>query len=133
LQNRGRGRERRQLKFDKGAIATSNRYAQAVYGYDVRTEIIGSKGSILVGKPVSNPGYSAGAQGSTQPIADYFLSHIRRRIPGEIRDFVDTMLHDRSPRVGGEDGLKALAIAVAAERIPSAGTADESSARSFNG
>ena len=33
----------------------------------------------------------------------------------EVRDFVDNMLNDRPPRVTGEDGLRALEIAVAAE------------------
>ena len=33
----------------------------------------------------------------------------------EVRDFVHTILSDRAPRISGEDGLKALAIAVAAE------------------
>ena len=37
------------LKFDQGAIGNIESHAQAVYGYDVRTEIVGSKGSILVG------------------------------------------------------------------------------------
>src|SRR5438128_968449 len=35
------------LKFEHGAIGNIESYAQAVYGYDVRTEIVGSKGSIL--------------------------------------------------------------------------------------
>ena len=103
------------LKFDKGAIGNIESYAQAVYGYDVRTEIIGSKGSILVGSLYKTPATLLAAQGSTQPIADYFLSTFADAYLAEIRDFVDTMLEDRLPRVGGEDGLKALAIAVAAE------------------
>ena len=103
------------LKFDKGAIGNIESYAQAGYGYDVRTEIIGSKGSILVGTLYKTPVTFLAAQGSTQPIADYFLSTFADAYLAEIRDFVDTMLQDRSPRVGGEDGLKALAIAVAAE------------------
>ena len=103
------------LKFDKGAIGNIESYAQAVYGYDVRTEIIGSKGSILVGSLYKTPATLLAAQGSTQPIADYFLSTFADAYLAEIRDFVDTMLEDRPPRVGGEDGLKALAIAVAAE------------------
>ena len=103
------------LKFNKGAIGNIESYAQAVYGYDVRTEIIGSKGSILVGSLYKTPATLLAAQGSTQPIADYFLSTFADAYLAEIRDFVDTMLEDRLPRVGGEDGLKALAIAVAAE------------------
>jgi len=31
-------------------------------------------------------------------------------------DFVDTILSDRAPRVTGEDGLRAVEIAVAAEK-----------------
>ena len=31
-------------------------------------------------------------------------------------DFVDTILSDRAPRVTGEDGLRALEIAIAAEK-----------------
>jgi myo-inositol 2-dehydrogenase/D-chiro-inositol 1-dehydrogenase len=54
-------------------------------------------------------------QGSTQPTADHFLTTFADAYLAEIRDFVDMILKDRQPRVSGEDGLKALAIAVAAE------------------
>src|SRR5262249_7299503 len=37
------------LKYQRGAIGNVESFVQAVYGYDVRTEIVGSKGSILVG------------------------------------------------------------------------------------
>ena len=37
------------LQYQHGAIGNIESYAQAVYGYDVRTEIVGSKGSIFVG------------------------------------------------------------------------------------
>ena len=36
-------------------------------------------------------------------------------------DFVDTILSDRAPRVTGEDGLRAVEIAVAAEKSYRAG------------
>jgi predicted dehydrogenase len=37
------------LRYRQGAIGNIESYAQAIYGYDVRTEIVGSDGSILVG------------------------------------------------------------------------------------
>jgi myo-inositol 2-dehydrogenase/D-chiro-inositol 1-dehydrogenase len=55
------------------------------------------------------------AQGSTQPIADYFLTTFADAYLAEMQDFVECILKDRPPRVSGEDGLRALAIAVAAE------------------
>jgi myo-inositol 2-dehydrogenase / D-chiro-inositol 1-dehydrogenase len=49
-------------------------------------------------------------------VADYFLTTFAQAYVAELQDFVDCMLSDRAPRVTGEDGLKALAIAVAAEQ-----------------
>ncbi len=103
------------LKFGQGAIGNIESYAQAVYGYDVRTEIIGSKGSILVGSLNRTPATLLTAHGSTQPVADYFLATFADAYLAEIQDFVESILEDRPPRVSGEDGLRALAIAVAAE------------------
>jgi predicted dehydrogenase len=103
------------LKFSRGAIGNIESHAQAIYGYDVRTEIVGSKGSIFIGSLHRTPATLLSAHGSTRPIADYFLSTFAEAYLAEIRDFVDSILHDRPPRVTGEDGLRALAIAVAAE------------------
>jgi predicted dehydrogenase len=103
------------LKFDAGAIGNIESHSQAVYGYDVRTEIVGSKGSILVGSLYQTPATFLTTRGSTQLLADHFLTTFADAYLAEIQDFVDAMLKDRQPRVSGEDGLKALAIAVAAE------------------
>jgi scyllo-inositol 2-dehydrogenase (NAD+) len=103
------------LKFARGAIGNIESYAQAVYGYDVRTEIIGSKGSIFVGTLHKTPVTFLTAQGGNTNLADHFLSQFADAYLTEIRDFVTTMLSDRAPLVTGEDGLRALEIAVAAE------------------
>jgi predicted dehydrogenase len=103
------------LKFGHGAIGNIESYAQAAYGYDVRTEIIGSKGSIMVGSVHRTPATLLTAHGSTRPVADYFLTTFADAYLAEIQDFVRSILQDQPPRVSGEDGLKALAMAVAAE------------------
>jgi len=103
------------LKFDQGAIGNIESHAQAAYGYDVRTEIVGSKGSILVGSFHKTPATFLTANGSSGIIADHFLSVFADAYLAEIRDFVDCMLTDRAPRIDGEDGIRALGIAVAAE------------------
>jgi predicted dehydrogenase len=55
------------------------------------------------------------ADGGLQTLADYFLTRFQDAYLAEVRDFVQNILNDRPFRVSGEDGLKALAIAVAAE------------------
>jgi inositol 2-dehydrogenase len=103
------------LQYAQGAIGNVESYAQAVYGYDVRTEIVGSKGSIAVGSLDRIPAVFLTARGGEQMLADHFLSRFADAYLTEMRDFVETILNDRAPRVSGDDGLRALAIAVAAE------------------
>jgi predicted dehydrogenase len=103
------------LRFGRGAIGNIESYAQSLYGYDVRTEIVGSKGSILIGGLRQNsatflkPGYGS------YELQDHFLTRFREAYLAEVIDFVDTILSDRMPLVTGEDGLRAVEIAVAAE------------------
>jgi predicted dehydrogenase len=104
------------LQYARGAIGNIESYAQAVYGYDVRTEIIGSQGAILVGSLERTPATFLTAHGGTRNLADHFLSSFAAAYLAEVRDFVKMVLEDRAPRVTGEDGVKALALAVAAER-----------------
>jgi predicted dehydrogenase len=104
------------LKLAKGGIGNVESYAQAVYGYDVRTEIVGSKGSILIGSHLKSHASFLTVNGSSQITADHFLTAFADAYLAEMNDFVDCMLSDREPRVTGADGLKALAIAVAAEK-----------------
>lgn len=103
------------LKYEHGAIGNVESYVQAIYGYDVRTEIVGSKGSIFVGSLEKTPATFLSAAGGTHILADHFLSRFSDAYLAEVVDFVHNMLHDRPPRVSGEDGMKALEIAVGAE------------------
>jgi predicted dehydrogenase len=104
------------LRYQQGAIGNVESYVQAVYAYDVRTEIVGSKGAIFVGTIERMPATFLSVNGSVQNLADHFLTRFPEAYLAEVRDFVHNMLNDRPPRVTGEDGLRSLAIAAAAER-----------------
>jgi len=104
------------LKYDRGAVGNVESYVQAVYGYDVRTEIVGSKGSIFVGSLQKTPATFLSAHGGTEILADHYLSRFADAYLAQVTDFVHNILHGRPVRIGGEEGLKALEIAVAAER-----------------
>ena len=104
------------LQFERGAIGNIESYAQAVYGYDVRTEVIGSKGSILIGTVNQHPAVFLTERGADRNLADHFLSRFADAYLAEVRDFVHNILHDRPLGATGEDGLKSLAITVAAEQ-----------------
>ncbi len=103
------------LKFAKGAIGNVDSNVQALYGYDVRTEIVGSKGSVFVGSLQGTPAAFLTSAGRNEVLADHFLSRFADAYLAEAREFVHTMLAGKAPRITGEDGLRALEIAVAAE------------------
>src|SRR6516164_5447162 len=103
------------LQYRNGAIGNVESYVQAVYGYDVRTEIVGSRGSILVGSLHQAPYVCLTSNGANRTLADYFLTRFADAYLAEMRDFVHNVLQDRPVTVSGEDGLRAVEIAVAAE------------------
>src|SRR6266446_6578149 len=103
------------LQYRNGGIGNIESYASAVYAYDVRTEILGTKGAVFVGSIEQTPAVFLSANGSSQTLADHFLTRFADAYLAEVRDFVQNLLRDQPVRVTGEDGLKALATAVAAE------------------
>jgi inositol 2-dehydrogenase len=104
------------LRFRGGAIGNIESYVQCQYGYDVRTEIVGSKGSILVGGIRENTATFFRPNEGSYHLEDHFLSRFRQAYVTEALDFVDMILRDREPHITGEDGLRAVEIAVAAEK-----------------
>jgi scyllo-inositol 2-dehydrogenase (NAD+) len=103
------------LKYRRGAIGNIESFVQSTYGYDVRTEIIGSAGSILVGSFRQMSATFLTKNGGTQILADHYLTRFADAYVFEVKDFVHNVLNDRPPRITGNDGLRALEIAVAAE------------------
>jgi scyllo-inositol 2-dehydrogenase (NAD+) len=104
------------LKYERGAIGNVESYVQSQYGYDVRTEVIGSKGSIMVGGLQSAPAIFLKPVGCSYDIVDHFLVRFADAYALEMRDFVQTILGDKPIKVTGDDGLRALQIAVAAQK-----------------
>ena len=104
------------LKFRHGAIGNVESYVQALYGYDVRTEVVGSKGSVFVGSLQHTPVVCLTPSGRQHMVAVHFLSRFADAYLAEVRDFVHNVLHDQPVRVTGTHGLRGVEIATAAER-----------------
>jgi len=104
------------MKFSRGALGAVENYMQSGYGYDIRTEIVGSKGTIMLGYLQQTPELVLTASGTRTDVVDHFLVRFADGYLNEMRDFVGTMLTDRPPQVDGFDGRQAVAAAAAAER-----------------
>ena len=104
------------LRFARGAIGNIESFLDARYGYDVRTEIVGTKGTIQVGSLGDTPVQVLVHSERRQRNVSHFLVRFADAYVLEMRDFVETILSDRAPQVTGLDGRQALAVVLAAER-----------------
>jgi predicted dehydrogenase len=104
------------MKFSRGMLGAVENYMQSGYGYDIRTEIVGSKGTIITGYLQQTAELVLTASGAKTDVVDHFLTRFADGYLDEMRDFVQTILADLAPKVDGFDGRQAVAVAAAAER-----------------
>jgi inositol 2-dehydrogenase len=104
------------MKFSRGTLGAVENYMQACYGYDVRTEIVGTKGTIMTGYLQQTAEVVMTTAGSKTDVVDHFLIRFGEGYLNEMRDFVQTILTDGQPKVTGFDGRQSVAAAAAAER-----------------
>ncbi len=104
------------MRFSRGTLGGVENYMQSGYGYDIRTEIVGSKGTIIMGYLQQTAEVVLTAAGARTDIVDHFLVRFAEGYLNEMRDFVATILADREPVVDAFDGRQAVAAAAAAER-----------------
>jgi myo-inositol 2-dehydrogenase / D-chiro-inositol 1-dehydrogenase len=103
------------LRFEGGAIGIIDDSREAIYGYDVRGELQGSKGMVLIGHERLNGGPLINASFAT-PEYESFIERFADAYRAETVDFVAAIRDGRLPRVGAPDALEALRIAIAANR-----------------
>jgi len=102
------------LRFASGAIGNVDVSRNAVYGYDIRTEVLGSEGGLVISKIRQTPILVMTREGVTHDTVPYFMERFGEAYAAEIRDFVACILEDREPAVTARDGRAAAAIGIAA-------------------
>ena len=105
------------LKFENGAIGTIDNSRKAVYGYDQRVEIFGSAGMINVSnnKDENHTYLNSDGEHSSLPL-NFFMDRYTESYFQEVKIFIDAVLNDSELPVSGNDGLKAVQIALAAKQ-----------------
>jgi myo-inositol 2-dehydrogenase / D-chiro-inositol 1-dehydrogenase len=103
------------LTFENGAYATIDNSRKAAYGYDQRVEMFGSKGMITVANNTPDTHILCDSAGiHTALPLNFFLERYADSYRREMQAFMDAVENEEPVPVGGEDGLKAAAIALAA-------------------
>jgi inositol 2-dehydrogenase len=104
------------LRFAHGSIGNVETFRQATYGYDVRTEIVGSRGTLLIGQMQKTSQVLLTRRGAVHEIVEHFLVRFADAYLNEVCAFVHAVQKRSIPGVTGQDGRRALAVALAAQR-----------------
>lgn len=105
------------LKFANGAIGVIDNSRKAVYGYDQRVEVFGSKGSAQAENDAPSTvklSNEAGVVGE-KPLY-FFLERYKAAFVDEMKAFVAAVLEGKDTPVTGEDGLRDLMVGLAAKK-----------------
>lgn len=105
------------LTFEGGGLGTVEVSRNATYGYDVRTEVMGTEGVARV-----NGSHKTGPEGTAtltpadggQDEENYLTARFGEAYRAQIHHFVECVRTDQDPAVGGADAQAALDVALAA-------------------
>lgn len=105
------------LKMENGAIAVIDNSRRAVYGYDQRAEVFGSRGMAATSNDTLSSMVLSDAEGVTgeKPLY-FFLERYMQSFAAEIKGFISAIENDTDTLVGVEDGLKPVLMGIAAKK-----------------
>jgi myo-inositol 2-dehydrogenase/D-chiro-inositol 1-dehydrogenase len=105
------------MRLSNGALALIENSRQAVFGYDQRVEVLGSKGGVEAFNeaPARTVVRSVAGVRHENPLY-FFLERYQRSFVIELEAFFASIREDREPPVGGSDGLMDLLVCLAAQK-----------------
>jgi len=105
------------LTFANGVLGTIDNSRKAVYGYDQRVEVFGSKGAAATENDLpSRVKLSTECCVSEDLPLYFFLERYKDAYINEVKAFFDAIVNGKEVQVSGEDGLKNLVVALAAKK-----------------
>jgi myo-inositol 2-dehydrogenase/D-chiro-inositol 1-dehydrogenase len=105
------------LRFANGVMGTIDNSRQAVYGYDQRAEVFGSKGMVATANSLPNQAVVSDATGvhGALPLF-FFVERYMGAYTAEMQAFLDCILNDTPPLVTGVDGRIPVLMGFAAKK-----------------
>ncbi len=102
------------LVFENGALGVVQLSRNAVFGYDIRAEIWGTKGSIQIGYHRQTPILMFNKNGITHDAVPYFMERFENAYLAQIQNFVEHVQKGLPPSITAADAEAALRISLAA-------------------
>jgi len=105
------------LRFRNGVIGTIDNSRKAVYGYDQRVEVFGSKGKIATENLYPNQATISNCNSvSTDLPLNFFMERYTESFVLELQAFIQAVIEQRPAPVSGMDGRIPVVMALAARK-----------------
>jgi inositol 2-dehydrogenase len=104
------------MVFESGALGVVHLSRNAVFGYDIRGEVWGTKGSLQIGYHRQTPILVMTKEGISHDVVPYFMERFEAAYLTQIQDFVNNVLAGRNPSITGADAVAAMRISLAATK-----------------
>ena len=104
------------MLFERGALGNVEVSRNALYGYDIRTEILGTEGGLNIGYYRETPLLVMTTKGISYNMVPYLIERFGDAFLAQATDFVERVRDDREPAVDAYDARAAVVIGLAATR-----------------
>ena len=104
------------LSFKNGKIGNIENSRRSGYGYDTRVEIIGSEGTLQIGYLRNRRYLLMKSSGVSYDVVPSWQKRFEEAFVNEMKHFVDCIINNKEPLVGGIDAKEALKVALAATK-----------------
>lgn len=102
------------LTFGDGRLGVVDLSRKSGYGYDIRTEVLGTEGALQVGYLRETPLLVLVKDGVSHDVVPYFMERFARSYTAQLENFAANVLAGRTPPVTIDDGIEALRVGLAA-------------------
>lgn len=102
------------LTFESGTLGSVDMSRSGIYGYDIKTEILGTEGSIQIGYLRETPIYVMKKNAITHDTVPFFMERFEKSYITQLKDFVDKAVSEDDPSITIQDGERALLVGHAA-------------------
>lgn len=102
------------FRYASGAIGVIQNSRRAAYGYEIRTELLGSEGKLVIEEERATPVHLYNRTGIHADFHGWFIKRFREAYKREVEAFVQAVIDGDPPSPGPADALASLAVARAA-------------------
>jgi inositol 2-dehydrogenase len=104
------------MYFENGTLGAIDLSRNAIYGYDIHAEILGTEGTLQLGYLRETPIQVMKENDISHDTVPGFYERFEKAYIDQLDNFVENVLHEREPAITANDGIAALNIALAATR-----------------